>query len=239
MKNLKISKNVDDLTRNDIIQFFQKYWDCFCKKGARQTILGHEFGIDTGDSKPLCCKKPAYNAYESKIIMDTIQQLLANGWAKLCKGPWGSLIVIAPKPQQELVSNIDDFIWKMCVSYRKLNGFTKTFQYPIPQCNDAVTVLNVGENRIWIITFDACQGYHQVAVRPIYQGKLALFAPDNNKYCFGVMPFVPTNVCTFNSAMMKKNKYEWDRLFIIWVKSLSYIDREPVHVTDSFDIFVG
>ena len=49
-KILKIGKNVDDPTRNNIIQIIQKYWDCFCKEGACQTILGCEFGKDTGDS---------------------------------------------------------------------------------------------------------------------------------------------------------------------------------------------
>ena len=57
---MKIGKNVDDTTRDDIIQIIQKYLDCFWKEGASRTFLGYEFGIDTGDSKPVCCKKPAY-----------------------------------------------------------------------------------------------------------------------------------------------------------------------------------
>ena len=59
-KNLKIGRNVDDPTKDDIIQIIQKYWDCFCKEGASRKKLGYKFGIDTGDSKPVCCKKPAY-----------------------------------------------------------------------------------------------------------------------------------------------------------------------------------
>ena len=86
-KNMKIGKNVDDLSSNNIIQIIQKYWDCFIKEGAHWTILGYEFGINTGDSKRVCCKKPAYGSYESKIIMEKVQQILANGWAKQCKGP--------------------------------------------------------------------------------------------------------------------------------------------------------
>ena len=75
---MKIGKNVDEPTRDDIIHIIQKYWDCFCKEGARTTILGYEFVIYTSDSKPLCCKKPECGPYESKIIMDQVQQLLAN-----------------------------------------------------------------------------------------------------------------------------------------------------------------
>ena len=68
--NLKIGKNIDDPTRDDNIQIIQKYWDFFCKEGARRNILGYEFGIDTGDSQSVCCKKPAYGPYKSKIIME-------------------------------------------------------------------------------------------------------------------------------------------------------------------------
>ena len=53
------------------------------------------------------------------------------------------------------------------------------------------------------------------------------------------MTFGPTNAPTFYSAMMINFKDEWDKLFIIRVKALSYIDGEPVRGTDSFDIFLG
>ena len=44
--------------------------------------------------------------------------------------------------------------------------------------------------------------------------KLAFFAPDNNKYCFTVMPFGPTNAPSFYTAMMRNFQTEWDNLFI-------------------------
>ena len=77
-KNMKIGKNIDDPTRNNIIQIIQKYWDWFCKEGARRKKLSYEFGIDTSNSTPVLCKKPAYGPYESKIIMEQVQRLLAN-----------------------------------------------------------------------------------------------------------------------------------------------------------------
>ena len=135
-------------------------------KSPLRNVLGYEFGIDIGDYKPLCCKKPAYGIYELKIFMDQVQQLLANGWPKWYKGPGAYLIVISDKPHQEHDTNIDNFIRRICISYRKLNGVTKPFQWPIPKCDNSVTVLNVWANCIWIITLDAHQGYHQLAVRP-------------------------------------------------------------------------
>ena len=57
------------------------------------------------------CRQPNYGPHESKIIMEHIQALLKNDWIEECKGPWGSLIVLAPKPHQEHVTDINDFIW--------------------------------------------------------------------------------------------------------------------------------
>ena len=53
------------------------------------------------------------------------------------------------------------------------------------------------------------------------------------------MPCGLANEPTFYSAIMINFKDEWDKLFIIQVKELSYIDGEPVCVKDSFEIFIG
>ena len=87
-------------------------------------ILHFEFAIDTGGSAPVCCRKPRYGPHESKIIMTQIQVLLDNGWIRPCFGPWGSSIVLAAKPHQEQVTDINEFVWRMCVSYRRLNEVT-------------------------------------------------------------------------------------------------------------------
>ena len=112
------------------------------------------------------------------------------------------MIVLAQKSHQEHVNTTDDFVWRMCVSYRKLNSITKPFQFPIPRCDDAVMILSWGAGDIWIISLDARQGYHQVSVRPSDREKLAFFAPNDRKYCFNVMPFGPTNALAFYTAMM-------------------------------------
>ena len=40
--DLHIGDTVDDLTKNKIIDIIKKYWDCFCKEGAKRTILGYQ-----------------------------------------------------------------------------------------------------------------------------------------------------------------------------------------------------
>ena len=113
--------------------------------------------------------------HESKIIMEQIDSLSHNDWIDECGGPWGSLIVLAPKPHQEHVTDIKDFVWRMCVSYRKLNAVTLAFEYPIPRCDDAIDDFGDGFSRLWFISLDARQGYHQTRVRLTDRDKLAFF----------------------------------------------------------------
>ena len=92
-KDLKFDESIDEATKQQIITIVKKYWDCFVKEGAKRPILSYEFGIDTGGAKPVCCRKPSYGPYESKVIMEQISQLLSNNWITKCEGPWGSMVV--------------------------------------------------------------------------------------------------------------------------------------------------
>lgn len=234
---LRINPLVDASVKDDIIQIIKDYWDCFAVEGVRRTILGYEFAIDTGQCKPVCCKKPAYGPHEAKIIMPQITDLLKNEWIRLCYGAWGSMIVLAPKPHQEDIDDIDEFIWRMCISYRKLNGVTKPFQFPIPRCDDSVNILEQGVGELFTIAMDANSGYHQVKVKDEDQEKLAFFAPDNQKYTFTVMPFGPCNAPGFYTCMMLDFKKEWDALFVIRVSKLQFVDDKIVQV-DGIAIFL-
>ena len=172
-------------------------------------------------------------------MMEQIEALLKNDWIERCEGPWGSSIVLAAKPHQENVKEIDNFVWRMCVSYRKLNSITKPFEFPIPRCDDAIAIIDTGSQFIWIISLDARQGYHQVRVRMVDREKLAFFGPDGWKYTFKVMPFGPTNAPGFYSAMMRNMKEEWDNLFICRPQELLQVDSEAVVVSISMEIFIG
>ena len=171
--------------------------------------------------------------------MKQIISLLKNDWIEECAGPWGSMIVLAVKPHQENITDITKFIWRMCVSYRKLNSVTKPFEYPIPRCNDAITIIMVGSTVMWIITVDARQGYHQVSVNSIDREKLSFFAPDHKKYTFKVMPFGPTNTPTFYTFMMGNFQREWMQLFLEKISILETIGGEIVIVHEDKTIEIG
>ena len=102
----------------------------------------------------------------------------------------------------------------MCVSYRGLNKVTKLYKYPIPRCDMAVTIFQMGSSTMWIITVNAKQDYHQVMVRECDIDNLAFFSPNHKTYAFKVMKFGPINASAFYNYMMGNFKFEWDALFI-------------------------
>ena len=63
-KNFKVGKSATATAmKTRILELVKKYWDCFASDGARRPILGYEFGIDTGQSKPVC--KYRYNHFNT------------------------------------------------------------------------------------------------------------------------------------------------------------------------------
>ena len=212
-KNFVIGLDVAPEIRDKIVDIIESHWDCFYGAGVQFPILYFEFAIDTGASAPVCCKKPHYGPHESKIIMAQLEVLKANGWIRQCFGPWGSSIVLAAKPHQEHIMDINEFIWRMCVSYRRLNQVTLPFEYPTPRCDDAINNFGDSAGRLYFISLDNKTGYHQIAVRFSDQEKLAFFAPDDSKWCWGVMPFGPRNAPAFYTCMMRIFKGEWIALY--------------------------
>jgi hypothetical protein len=190
-KHLRIGNNIDLATWGKIKMLVQKYWDVFYKAGVYKTVLGFEFAIDTGSSQPVCCRKPSYGPHKSKIILDQQKILLANGWIHKCYGPWGSLVVLAPKPHQEDILNIADFIWCMFVLYCRLNSITLPFEYPILCCKDAIDDFGDSVGKLFFISLDIRSGYHQLAVYACDQDKLAFFSPNNKKYTLQHKAFWP------------------------------------------------
>ena len=88
-KGLCVDTTIDTYTHEAIMNIIKKYWDCFVKEGAQRLILRYEFGIDTGGAKPVCCRKPSYGPFESKVIMEQVSQLKSNNWIRRCGGAWG------------------------------------------------------------------------------------------------------------------------------------------------------
>ena len=106
-------------------------------------------------------------------------------------GAWLSKPLLAPKPHQENVTDIDDFVWRFCVNYIPLNSITKIIAMPIPRCDEAVGNSFGGSSWRWLM--DAISGYNQISVAKSSQPKLAFAGPSCSKYTYLVIPFGPVN----------------------------------------------
>ena len=211
-KSLKVGENCPADVRDAIIDIHKRHWDAFDPSGVRRPILGFQYVIDTGDSPPVASRQPNYGIYERPIMLKFLEDLKHNGLIREENGPWASSLVLAPKPHQEDIDDIDEYIWRMCVNYRPLNAVTRPYLFPIPRCLDALEGFAEAQGPIWFMTLDAMQGFHQIAVDPQSQEKLAFWGPDGRKYTYTVLPFGPMNGPSVYSAIMTILREDWNKL---------------------------
>ncbi len=174
-----------------LLNLIKEYWCVFDDRGTFTPIQHYQCVIDTGKAPPIAIKKILYGPREIPIMRKSIVALEKVGQIRqIHDGQWLFKALLAPKPHQEHVCNIEDFVWRFCVNYIPLNQVTRQIAYPIPRCNMAVET-NFGGSYIWL--FNAPMGYHQILVSEETQEKLAFQGPDAIKWTYTVMPFGPTN----------------------------------------------
>ncbi len=115
-------------------------------------------------------KKILYGPPKILIMRKSIAALAKVGQIRqIHDGQWLFKALFAPKPHQEHISNIKDFVWRFCVNYIPLNQVTRQIAYPIPRCNTAIDRA-FGH---WIWLYNAPMGYHQIQASKETQEKLA------------------------------------------------------------------
>ena len=65
--------------KRSIIRLVQSYWDVFAEEGLRNPIKGFQFVVDTGETKPICCRIPRYGMHEAPVIKKICEGLKHNG----------------------------------------------------------------------------------------------------------------------------------------------------------------
>ena len=184
--------HLDKPTQILVYRLIQKYWSVFDDKGQFLPVRDYTCSIDTGSARPIAVKKIHYGPREIPIMRKCIASLKKMGHIRqIHDGEWLFKALLAPKPHQEHISNIDDFVWRFCVNYIPLNSITQPIAYPIPRCDSAVYLTFGGG--LWMWLFDAPMGYHQIGVVKDSQMKLAFAGPDATKWTYNVMPFGPVN----------------------------------------------
>ncbi len=190
-KHINIS-HLDASLQSKIYRIIKKYWPVFSAKGQFVPVKDYSCVIDTGTARPITVKKIHYGPCKIPIMEKCIAVLEKLG--HICQvqdGQWLFKALLAPKPHQEGITNISDFVWRFFINYIPLNQVTCVIPYPIPRCDSAV-FLAFGM-AIWFWMWDAPQGYHQICVAKDSKEKLAFAGPNATKWTYNVMPFGPVN----------------------------------------------
>jgi hypothetical protein len=194
-KHLRIGPSVPPEIKIRVIALVKKLWCNFYEENVKIPITGYECVIDTGSATPTITWNIRYGNHETPIMQLAIDALLAND--QICidvDSPWLSKAVLAPKPHQEHVTNISEFIRRFCTNYIALNHVTKVWFYFIPRCA-AVVELGFGAANL-LFLMDAFSGYHQITMEENSSKKTAFAGPHGHKYRYKVMPFELVNAPT-------------------------------------------
>jgi hypothetical protein len=88
-------------------------------------MRGYQCMIDTRNVKPIIVKKIMYGPKESVIMRKSIATLAkVDRIRQINDGQWLFKALLAAKPHQEHISNIEDFVWRFFVDYIPLNQVT-------------------------------------------------------------------------------------------------------------------
>ena len=195
-----------------MVDLVKEFWCVFREDGVPIPIKGYEMVIDTGRHPPCKCRNSNYGPHETDIINKQLQSLEANGFIEPdTDSPFMSRIVLAPKPHQHSVSDIDEFVWRLCISYVALNKITRVIAYPIPRC-DRATMDGIGK-AVCFVLLDAFSGYHQVLLSLASRAKTAFAAPLGRKYHWLVMPFGLVNGPAVFTIIMNDLREVWMALY--------------------------
>ena len=78
-----------------------------------------------------------------KKMNNRARVLEENDWIYDYVNPWGSLLILTTMPYQEECTNITDFVYRLCVSYRLLNSATRGLCYLFPVASIALKILTI------------------------------------------------------------------------------------------------
>jgi hypothetical protein len=123
-KDLNLS-HLDVALQQTIYALIIIYRSVFDKRGVFVPVCNYKCVIDTGDAHPISVKKIMYGPNKLPIMRKAVAALEKVGLIRqITNGHWLFKAVLAPKPHQEHVRHIQDFVWRFCVNYVPLNSVT-------------------------------------------------------------------------------------------------------------------
>jgi hypothetical protein len=163
---------------------------------------------------------------ELKKLKVQLEELLAKGYIKPSKSPYGAPILFVHKKDGTL---------RMCVDYRALNKATVKNRYPLPRIDDLFDHLSGAKvfSRI-----DLHLGYYQIRIAEGDEEKTAC-RTRYGSYEFLVMPFGLTNAPATFCNLMNDIFQEWlDDFVVVYIDDiLIYSDSLEEHAEHLRKVF--
>jgi len=163
---------------------------------------------------------------ELKKLKVQLEELLAKGYIKPSKSPYGAPILFVHKKDGTL---------RMCVDYRALNKATMKNRYPLPRIDDLFDHLSGAKvfSRI-----DLHSGYYQIRIAEGDEEKTAC-RTRYGSYEFLVMPFGLTNAPATFCTLMNDIFQEWlDDFVVVYIDDiLIYSDSLEEHAEHLRKVF--
>ncbi len=163
---------------------------------------------------------------ELKELKVQLEELLAKGYIKPSKSPYGAPVLFVHKKDGTL---------RMCVDYRTFNKATMKNQYPLPRIDDLFDRLL----RAMVFSrIDLRSGYYQIRIAERDEEKTAC-RTRYDSYEFLVMPFGLTNAPATFCTHMNDIFWEWfDDFVVVYINDIliysSSLEEHAEHLRKVF-----
>ena len=154
--------------------------------------IGHTIPLPLGH-KPPFTRAYRMSPYEKDQLKKHIADLLEKGYIRPSSSPYGSPVLIVPKPNNPNET-------RLVVNYSKVNAMCQRLRFPLPRTED---IYDRMAGKKVFTSLDLVSGFFQIRIQPEDIPKTAFTTPDGH-YEFLVLPQGLSNSpATFQSVMSK------------------------------------
>ena len=154
--------------------------------------IGHSIILPPGTA-PIYRRPYRMSPKEKEELKKHIADLLEKGYIRPSSSPYGSPVLIVPKPNNPSET-------RLVVDYSRINALSQRLRFPLPTTTDLIDRL---AGKKVFSTLDLASGFFQIRIRPEDIPKTAFTTPDGH-YEFLVLPQGLSNSpATFQSVMSR------------------------------------
>lgn len=132
------------------------------------------------DANPVYTKQYKLPHRKREILDHKIKEMLESGVIESSTSTWNSPLLIVPKKDA-----VDEFDYRVCVDFKKVNKLTRDLTFPMPDIDDELSKMKGAKVFSKLDLFSA---FHQISLRE-KDKEITAFQTSNRKYQFTRMPF--------------------------------------------------